>query len=400
MKKLIVPLLVLCFGVYCALLAFPWMMKINAPPDNHFVLLANQFLHFKVGLEPISLPRGDVAEFFDKRYLYFGPFPSILLVPFVAVLGKEFPQFIIGPICLFASFLLTFFITKKLKFNSADSLWVSIFIAFSTALFPIGLMPVSAGQVQAIGMVLMLLMVAEYFSKKRPLVLGIFIALAGMTRFPLYLSVVFFILVFLFNRFTFRQLIILLIPIVLSLLLLGAYNYKRFRSPFESGYKYNMTHSNYPLDANIRYGLISVKYLPSNLYSLFLKSPDPILEDGGGFLLKFPYLKMDPWGLAIWYTSPLLLYLIFKFKRNRESVAALVAAGAISIPSLIFFSIGYAQIGYRYALDFLPFLLMMLFFSSAPKLSFTQKMLIIIGVLFNCLYLTSIWGVYPLFGIQ
>jgi membrane-associated HD superfamily phosphohydrolase len=116
-------------------------------------------------------------------------------------------------------------------------------------------------------------------------------------------------------------------------------------------------------------------------------------------VLDFPYLKANPWGMAIWYTSPLFLFLLFKFKRGKYSISSLLTIIALAIPSFIYFGIGFSQYGYRYASDFLPFLLILLLPSLSNKLSKSAIILISIGVIFNCLYMASLWNSYPLFGI-
>jgi len=127
--------------------------------------------------------------------------------------------------------------------------------------------------------------------------------------------------------------------------------------------------------------------------------PQPLLEDAKGFVLKFPYLKVNPWGIAVWFTSPLFLALLYKFKKGIFTISALFTAIALCMPVFLYYSIGFAQFGYRYALDFLPFLLLLLIPSISPKLSSREIFLIIIGVVFNAVYLGSPWGAYPILGI-
>jgi len=128
-------------------------------------------------------------------------------------------------------------------------------------------------------------------------------------------------------------------------------------------------------------------------------SPEPLLTQEQSFVLKFPYLKASPWGMAIWFTSPLFLAFVYKFKRNKYSLSALISVIVILIPIILYYSIGFSQFGYRYALDFLPFLFLLLIPTLKGKLSKSDIFLIILGVVFNCIYITSLWDKYPLFGI-
>lgn len=394
--QLFIPSALLIFAVYSSFLIY---QVANEKPDNHLVLLAERFLLKKIGLSPFNLPPGDYVNYFGNIYLYFGPFPSMFLVPFVLVFGKDFPQAIIGLTSLVISFGAIYSVGRNFKFGEIDSLWLSIFFVFSTVLLSLGLINITAYQIQALGASLVLLSLAEYFGKKRPLLIGLYIAFAGLTRLSLYLSLLFYLLEGIRTRFTSRQWLYFFIPIIFSFLLLGTYNYKRFHSPFETGYRYNITLKTYPMSENAKFGLLNPIHIPANLYSFLLKGPEPLRDERGAFVLKFPYLKVEPWGLAIWYTSPLFIYLLVRPKRAKFTLAALVATLGLAVPSLLYFGIGFSQFGYRYALDFLPFLFILLLPSLTPILPWPAKILIILGVLFNSLYLTSLWEVYPHFSI-
>jgi hypothetical protein len=231
------------------------------------------------------------------------------------------------------------------------------------------------------------------------LLIGLFIGLAVMTRVTLILAVIFFVAEYFRRRLTGRQLTLIFIPIILCVIVLGAYNYVRFNSVFETGYNYHIGDP-YPLSENYRgYGRTNLAHIPANLYAFFIKPPVPITNTKDGYVFVFPYLKADPWGMAIWFTSPLFLLILFKFKKNEYTKSSLITAICIALPIFTYYSVGFAQFGYRYALDFLPFLFLLLIPSLTPKLSKTAITLIIIGVLFNCIYITSLWDVYPLLGI-
>jgi hypothetical protein len=275
-------------------------------------------------------------------------------------------------------------------------LWLAIFFVFSTVLFAVGTVNISAYQVQALGTSLILLSLAEYFGKRRFWLVGFIVALAGLTRATLYLSLIFYLLEWSRLKLSKRTLLSLLVPIVISGLVLAGYNYKRFRSFTETGYKYNVTLNSHPMKGNVQYGFISPKHIPANLYVLLLKVPDPVLEPGGGFVFKFPFFKADPWGMAIWFNSP-LLFMLLKLKKNQFTKSSLLTTITLLIPTITYSGIGYIQFGYRYALDFLPFLFLLLLPSLGKKLSRFSKSLILTGVIFNCVYLASLWGLYPHF---
>ncbi len=392
------PFLLLYFALFSAILIFGPIAAKQAGGDIHLMLLARQFLKGSVELSPLGLPNGDIVAFFDRRFIYFGPWPSILLMPLAFLTKNNQLQEVLGWGALLFSFCTAYFLALKLKFSDSDSFWLALFLVFSTVLFGAGLVNISAYLVQAVGFTFVLFALGEYFGSRRWWLIGILVALAGLTRMTLYFSLVYFLAEIFRTKFNYRAVLLLFLPVVISLLILGAYNYKRFRTPWETGYRYNLTLKNYPMNVNAGYGFMSLSHLPANLYSLLLKAPDPVLAPGGGFVLKFPYLKADGWGMALWFTSPLFL-LLFRAKKEAYSRSAWLSVLVLAVPSLLYYGVGFTQFGYRYALDFLPFLFLALLPNLRPRLSLFAKSLIVLGILFNALYLSSLWGIYPHFNL-
>jgi hypothetical protein len=72
-------------------------------------------------------------------------------------------------------------------------------------------------------------------------------------------------------------------------------------------------------------------------------------------------VRFDPWGTGLWAVSPVLL--IALRRPRREDVPLGAAAGlsalAVAVPDLLYYNTGWVQYGYRFVLDFLPFLLIL-----------------------------------------
>lgn len=387
------------FALYTSYLTFITSQKYAT--DKHLVLLAQRFTEKHIALLPDErLPLGDVADYFHNFYLYFGPFPSLALMPFVMVFGEHIPQSILGIGSLIVSFFCIYQISRVFSFTRIDSLWLALFFTCSTVLLSSSLINISAYQVEALTVPLILLSVREYFTKKRPFLIGLFLGATLLTRAVLVLAIVFFVIEFTKKRITARQLLLLSLPVIGAGLLFGMYNMRRFHSFTETGYKYNMTLHTYPLSENLSYGYMHPIHIPANLYSFLLMPPQPVTKDSHGFVLTFPYVKANPWGMAIWYTSPLFMMVIIRFRTNKYTLPAGITMFVLSVPLFLYYSIGFAQFGYRYTLDFLPFLFLLLLPCLSGKLSRGSIALIIMGVLFNGIYITSLWGDYPLFGIH
>jgi len=393
--------MVLVFVIlFCLYSTFLYLTAGQRGFDKVLSQLSLQFTKGHVALSIYNLPVRDVSAYYNNYYVYFGPLGSILLMPFVYFFGDNFPQITIGVSAMLISFVTVYFISKKFKFNRIDSLWLSLFFVFSTVLFSSGVINITAYQVEALGVPFILLAIWAYLTKRNSFLTGLFVALATMTRITLMFSLVFFFVELLRKKLSIKQFAIMLIPVVLALVILGGYNFKRFHSVFETGYNYNISTKDFPIGQNLKYGDKSIMQIPANLYSFLIRSPEPLLKDKtGGFVLKFPYLKVSPWGVALWFTSPLFLLLLTKFKKGEYTFSAAVTTIVLATPVFLWYSIGYAQIGYRYALDFLPFLFLLLIPSLLPKLTKTAVLLIILGIVFNLVYTDSIWELYPLFNL-
>lgn len=184
------------------------------------------------------------------------------------------------------------------------------------------------------------------------------------------------------------------IIVISSLIILGTYNYYRFGNPFETGYTYDPgTYIAYTKAKS--YGLISPVHIPGNLYVFLFMPPDAVHQDQDSYVLKFPYLRANEWGMGIFFTSPLFLYLILTDKKKKYVVPAFITIPALLIIPLTYYTTGLWQYGYRYALDIYPFLMIILITifreKGLPKLA---KFFILYSIIFNLLFMYSIWYKY------
>jgi len=106
-------------------------------------------------------------------------------------------------------------------------------------------------------------------------------------------------------------------------------------------------------------------------------------------VLAFPYVVANPWGMSVWITSPLFLFLLGLRHRDDTSLLLLLTSFVIAVPILLYYGIGFRQFGYRYSLDFLPFLYYLLlrnYRQQRGDLTTGFKALILLSAMWN-LYL-------------
>jgi hypothetical protein len=172
-----------------------------------------------------------------------------------------------------------------------------------------------------------------------------------------------------------RYLGLFLFGLMIPLSFLFYYNYTRFRDPLETGYIYeiNLVRSPKP------FGIFDPRYMFPNLYTLFL---EPMI-----FVDRFPYLLPRTSGLALTFTTPASVFALRAKIRNPKVLGSWVSILSMFLFLMCYFSNGADQFGYRYGLDFFPFLFLLISQGVKNPLNTRDKSLIIIGVLVN------LWGV-------
>jgi hypothetical protein len=160
-----------------------------------------------------------------------------------------------------------------------------------------------------------------------------------------------------------------------------AINYARFGNPFDTGYRFiNLQPPG--LDKYLAHGLFSIAYLPENLFTVLFAPP----RWGD----VFPWFFPDYFGQALVFTSPFLLYAFRPGLRSREHRILWLSILAIFIPQLFYFNNGFAQFGYRFALDFLPLTMLLVADGFGPRPSPGAVATVLLAVTMNLL------GVYIL----
>jgi hypothetical protein len=140
------------------------------------------------------------------------------------------------------------------------------------------------------------------------------------------------------------------LPLLLTAVLLGLYNFARFGDALNNGYLM----ANQAL-LNPEHGSFSWRYISRNVYQYFLRVP--------GVESSWPWLRLDDHGLSLIATTPAVLLLFRRGWSPHAPGAALRGRVALAGCALIlglylcYFWDGWQQFGSRYTLDFTPFLM-------------------------------------------
>ncbi len=209
--------------------------------------------------------------------------------------------------------------------------------------------------------ILLLLLLAEMFGRRRPLLMGLLVGAGFLTRAPiafagpvmaLWVIDAWPVLLGAGRSLAERVRAIpwvawgwLIVGFAPALAFFFWYNAARFGSPLESGYAL----ASLPdwLERQRQQGLFALVHVPMNLDYLFIHLPT--------LTSTFPYLRPDGLGMSVLVTSPGLLLALLAPWRDRRSWLLLLAAVLVLVPTLLYYGGGWLQFGYRYFLDSIPF---------------------------------------------
>jgi hypothetical protein len=153
-----------------------------------------------------------------------------------------------------------------------------------------------------------------------------------------------------------RRRIALAMPVVvLTLAVPLILNTLKFGNPFDSGYEYIYIGRTDFIAERAAHGLFGLRFVPDNIEHMTLGFP--------WFERREAVTRVhhDPFGAGLWWTSPLLLYVIVAapaWWRDRARRRLLVPVACIVAAHLLYHNTGWLQPGYnRFSLDYIVVLL-------------------------------------------
>jgi hypothetical protein len=223
--------------------------------------------------------------------------------------------------------------------------------------------------------------------RRWPALAGLALGLAASSRLPTGLALPLLLALFADRWRPTRAHAQLLVGLVVPALLFAAYNLARFGSPFDTGYAHIPFGDDGLLVTDepwFRHGLISPLYIPRHLYAIFVQGPVLVPD--------FPYLKPSLTGLSLTLSAPFLFWAV---KARGPLVAVTwLSVGLILLPDVMHGSWGFAQFGYRFVLDAVPLLLLLLGWAYRERASWSLVAAVTVSVAVHA------WGiaVFSLYG--
>jgi hypothetical protein len=369
-----------------------WSQPATVNPFNYFEYLAEAILNGRLNIEGAPFYFEELVRSGNRSYLIYPPLPAVLLLPFVAIRGISTNQ-------LFLSFLLgglnislVYLTFRKLTDDRELPVWMAVLLGFGT----IHWYTASIGSVWYLAQItsFFFMMLAVYFAVARPapFASGLALGASYLSRLTTVLCFPFFA-VMLYGcggesgpsartRFLLRLKPVLIFSagVAVFVLVNFLYNYARFGSPFDVAYTlHTISAAKEKVSPWFDQGLFSLSYAKYHLYSFLLEPPH--------FMDGWPYVVPSMTGLSVLITTPAFLLVPFAGLRNRLALASWAAIIPTALLIFIKSGTGWTQFGYRYAIDFYPFLLILTFLGTGGRLRRYHKALIILSVLVN------LWGV-------
>lgn len=368
---------VLAFAVYHA-------SSPERTPYDHYVRLADAFLHGRVDLvnPPYHL---EVAAFGGRYYVLNPPSPAILLLPFVAVRGLAANQSLASQLLGALLAALTVLVAARILPRRADYLWLGALGAFGTILWHLSAVGSTWYFAHTVVAAALTLGVLETLGRRRPILIGIAVGVAYLSRLPNILTLPYFVLATsrvwapagwrAWRRIDLGYLIRLGSPIAAALLINMLYNWVRFGTIADVAELFRPGIENEPW---FQRGLLHPSYILRHLDILFTALPVLVHRP--------PYLLVPMSGLAIWITTPAFLYAL-RAPLRLETASAWLAIGIVALLNFLWGGTGWSQFGYRFISDLYPLLFLLTIRGMREGVSWPARGLILASVLVNT------WGV-------
>ena len=323
---------------------------------DYFSRLADAFLQGRYWLDEAPSWLNELIPAGDGRwYVPYPPMPAILALPFVAVFGREFPAQTYSALYGGLAVGLVYLVLGRLglALRVRDRLALTAVFAFGTCFWFIAIGG-SAWYFAHVSAVLLLAASVLCALTKQPAwVAGLLLGLAALARLPVGLALPFVLAAQLgfpgiaalraVDRGALvRTIVVFGLGLAVPAIVFIAFNLVRWGTILDQSYVAIPGVLEDPIYA--KHGILSPWYIPRNVFAILFRS--------WNYVDDAPWLQPSWWGLGIFLTTPLYLWLLKARPRTPMVAWALLATAIVSIPIITHGNVGITQFGYRFSLDF------------------------------------------------
>jgi len=314
-----------------------------------------------VGDEWRDFGRGEITARAEVWYVSFPPGPAVVLLPFVAIFGLATADVLLT---LLLGALIPAVLVRMLDRERGtdagkgrEHLWIGAAWTLATP----AVLLAANGRVwftaQIVGALALVLYLSATWRLRSPVWAAVWLGLAIACRPINHLPcVIVFAWWWWHGGRDPRAAIRFAVPLVVLGVALAWFNWIRFEDPFEFGHRFLETR----WQARIQeIGLFDLAYLSRNLQCMLTLLPQ--------WSADAPHLRASIHGTALWLGSPWLLLAPLHRERFLGRAALWLAALASAVPSLLYQNSGQIQFGYRFAVDWLPLVIVAMAFGGAAS---------------------------------
>ena len=341
-------------GLLGAIVALAFAHGRHSPYDN-YVLLASSLLHGHIYIDALWRDSSiDAVLFEGHRYIVNDPVPAVLVLPLVIIAGTAANQTLLA--CLLCGLAVgaAWALLERIGVTNRATIWLVAFFLAGTDLLWCSMLGDVWFIAQTSAVAFMLLALCELAGKRRGWLVALWTALALGSRFTLVMALP-VLLWWAWDGFLVRErrprsAIAFVLALLPFFVLWMAYNEARWHVPWDAGH--TVFYHQDPYMGAPTGSPFALANVPGELYSFFVVAPR--------WHADFPYLEPLAFGTALWFTSPALLFALLAREPRRLVLALWVATLLVAGPSLLYYANGGSQFGMRHALDFEPFVLVLM----------------------------------------
>jgi hypothetical protein len=355
----------------------------NWGPDHMMILASDMF----VGRSDLSslTTINDIVTINGHNYQAMSLLPTVPYLPLVPFQFLwPFSRWIVSAVIGIVAGWLALPLARRYGPGGSINYWIAALGAFGTLLFTLTIEGDFYYLAHLEATLLIFLSLIEWHDRRRPWVMGLLIGLMALARPTLILIAVPFGLALLAeSKDRVRVAVAFAMPLLAAVAITGWWDWVRFGSPLETGY--DIAWLTVGLE-QLRYqGLFSTTHVPPNL-ALFI---------GGGYSVRdgFPWMVPSNEGHSILLTTPAVLIAFGAGLRERLNQVLWASVIVVAIPVFMYYGGGGGgTYGYRYAMDFVPFLIVLAAIAMKDRFGNLERILIGLSIFFVCY--GYIWQVY------
>jgi hypothetical protein len=343
-----------------ATLVYLYTSSREASNFDYFVRLADAFLHGRIYLIEAPSWLNELVPKDGHWYVAYPPMPAVVLMPFVWLFGTGFHQQIAGCVCGGISVGLMWLVLGHFSLTPRARWMLTAVFGFGTVLWYSSETGSAWLLSQSVAVMFATAALLPALNHKWPFLSGLLLGCATIARLPVGLTAPFYLALLLElewpPRIPVNRWAVLATSILFAMGLFlpeafnALYNMARWGTPIDQGYVLIPGVLDDPIYKD--HGILSIFYIPRQLYAIFFRS--------WNFTEQFPYLKPSWYGLSLFLTTPLLLWLAKARIRDKRVLYAWMGIGLAMIPIITHGNVGLTQFGYRFSLDVQPLLFVVL----------------------------------------